>query len=88
MALTRAVILAACFPSLWSLEAERDILRGCENLKVVVGKPFGEVLQVIAGAVAPGAWGEGEEGFRARSQHLNLGAATNTGVPDPNKSEK
>lgn len=30
----------------------------------------------------------GEEGFRAGSQHLNLAAATDTGVPGPNESEK
>lgn len=87
MALTGAVILAVCFPSLWSWEAEMDILCGCENLKVVVGKPFREVLQVIGGAVAAGGWGEGEEGFRTGSLHFNLGAATDTGVPGPNESE-
>lgn len=80
-ALTKAVILAVCFLSLWSLGAEREILCGCENLKVVVGKPFEEVLEVISGAVTTGGWGEDEEGFRASSQHLNLGAATDTGVP-------
>lgn len=48
---------------------------------------FGEVLQVIAGAVPAGGWGEGEEGFRTGSQHLNLGAATDTGVPGPSESE-
>lgn len=84
MALTRAVILAVCFLSLWSLGAERETVCGCENLKAVVGKPFGEVLQVMAGAVAAGGLGEGEEGFRAGSQRLNLGAAPYIHVPGPN----
>lgn len=84
VALTRAVILAACFLSLWSLGVEREIVCGCENLKAVVGKPFGEVLQVMAGAVAAGGWGEGEEGFTAGSQLLNLGAAPGIHVPGPN----
>lgn len=75
-------------PHCGAWEQKRDILRGCENLKAVVGKPFGEMVQAIGGAVTAGSWGEGEEGFRTGFQHLNLGAATDTDVPGPDESEK
>lgn len=38
--MTRVAILAACFPTLLSSGAMRDILCGWDNPKVVVGKPF------------------------------------------------
>lgn len=40
VAMTGIAVPAACFPVLWSSGAKRDILRGCDNPKVVVEELF------------------------------------------------
>lgn len=86
-AMARIAILAVCFPTLWRLGAKRDILHGCDNPYVVVGKLFrGASASLVLLLLEVGE--RVGEGARTGSQHLNLGAAPDPGVPGPGKSER